>query len=338
MAGVARQRYDVDPAQLTFGPCTSLALKWLEHWSSATEREGRKNGRIGGEVERALVAGGWATDSQLVSKKREIRRSSASSVAAGYDVVVAVGGDDAVVQAAAGLARSQVALGVVPTGAGDLLAGNLGIPCPSLGRRPRHPDGSKASHRPRSSVDRRQAAQFRSGVRIGYDATVGDATDKPKKLPWGKAAYLANAVRQIGEIRNIPHQLTIDGETRIVDASQVFIANFGKLLPVIKPRQPVRPGDGRLDVIVVSASGFDPRASRELGSRAAEAAGNQRRRSRLSRPSDGRSPSRRRRLAWSRAMDESSAPLRSTFGSSRAHWPFSSLADDGSTVASPAAI
>ncbi len=179
-------------------------------------------------------------------------------MAAGYDVVVAVGGDDAVVQAAAGLARSQVALGVVPTGAGDLLAGNLGIPArPSDAARVILTGRKRVIDLGRASIEGKRRS-FAVACGIGYDATVGDATDKPKTLPWGKAAYLANAVRQIGEIRNIPHQLTIDGETRIVDASQVFIANFGKLLPVIKPRQPVRPDDGRLDVIVVSASGLIP--------------------------------------------------------------------------------
>jgi diacylglycerol kinase family enzyme len=39
------------------------------------------------------------------------------------------------------------------------------------------------------------------------------------------------------------------------EAAQVFIANFGKMLPLIEPRRSIRPDDGLLDVIVVRASG-----------------------------------------------------------------------------------
>ena len=85
-----------------------------------------------------------------------------------------------------------------------------------------------------------------------------DATHKGQKLQWGKAAYIANAIGQVGEIRNVTHEITLDGESRTIDASQVFIANFGRLLPVVKPRQAIRPDDGLLDVIVVSASGVLP--------------------------------------------------------------------------------
>ena len=45
-----------------------------------------------------------------------------------FDVVVAVGGDGAVLQVVQVLAETDVALGIVPMGTGNLLAGNLGIP------------------------------------------------------------------------------------------------------------------------------------------------------------------------------------------------------------------
>jgi diacylglycerol kinase family enzyme len=80
-------------------------------------------------------------------------------------------------------------------------------------------------------------------------------TDTKQKLRWGKLAYMANAIGQTGKIRNIPHEITIDGTLTSTEAAQVFIANFGKMLPVIEPRPPVRPADGLLDVIVVRAAG-----------------------------------------------------------------------------------
>jgi diacylglycerol kinase family enzyme len=66
------------------------------------------------EVETVPRSGGWTTDSLVVSKKRELRRAAVSSVKDGYDIVVAVGGDEEVAQAATSLARSPAALGHRP--------------------------------------------------------------------------------------------------------------------------------------------------------------------------------------------------------------------------------
>jgi len=221
-------------------------------------RKGRKNGQVIREVERALRKAGWTTDSKLVSKKREIREATAAKVTARYDVVVAVGGDGSVAQAATALARSKVALGIVPTGTGNLLAGNLDLP-----RDPAEAaDVILTGRRRVIDVGRarfgRKKHDFIVACGIGYDAEVMDATDKGQKMKWGKAAYIANAIGQVGEIENVTHEITLDGESRTFEASQVFIANFGRLLPVVTPRQAVRPDDGLLDVIVVSASGFLP--------------------------------------------------------------------------------
>ena len=50
-------------------------------------------------------------------------------------------------------------------------------------------------------------------------------------------------------------ELTLDGVVTRTDAAQVFIANFGKMLPVIEPRRAIKADDGLLDVIVVRAAG-----------------------------------------------------------------------------------
>jgi len=93
---------------------------------------------------------------------------------------------------------------------------------------------------------------------IGYDAEVMDKTTPPQKLRWGKLAYLANAVGQADELHAVKHVLTIDGTRMETEASQVFVANQGKMLPIVAPRRKIRPDDGKLDVIVVRASGALP--------------------------------------------------------------------------------
>ena len=77
-------------------------------------------------------------------------------------------------------------------------------------------------------------------------------------MRWGKLAYLANAVRQTGSLHNSEHVITLDGVRHTMDAAQVFIANFGKMLPVAQPRRKIRGDDGLLDVIVIRAAGPVP--------------------------------------------------------------------------------
>ncbi len=218
-------------------------------------RKGKQNGRIVLRVRRALRAAGWTVDSRLVTRKRELERVARRAVKHGCDVVVAVGGDGAVVRVASALAESDAALGIIPTGTGNLLASNLGIP---------H-DVEQATDAVISGRIRRidmgrvvtdgKTRDFAVAAGVGFDADVIDHTAASQKLRWGKLAYLANALGQAGSIQNVDHEVTLDGSTEVMEAAQVFIANFGKMLPIIQPRRAIRPDDGYLDVIVVRASG-----------------------------------------------------------------------------------
>jgi diacylglycerol kinase (ATP) len=219
------------------------------------QRKGRDVERVVREVRITLRRGGWRVDAKVVKRKRALERQAARAVRAGCDVVVAVGGDGAVGRVASALAETQVALGIIPTGTGNLLAANLKIPRGTgkaartlLTGRTRQIDLGRAT------VDGADQ-DFTVACGVGFDAEVLDATSSQQKLRWGKLAYLANAVGQTGTIENVPHEITIDGAITRTDAAQVFIANFGKMLPVVEPRPPIRPTDGQLDVVVVRASG-----------------------------------------------------------------------------------
>ena len=206
------------------------------------------------EVERLLVEAGVTVEAEIVSRKREVRRSTSRAMKAGCDVVVAVGGDGTVLQVATSLAGTQVALAIVPTGTGNLLAGNLGIPHPAAdavrvavaGRRRRIDLG-------RVEIDGKKR-DFTVACGIGFDADVMERTDSDQKGRWGKFAYLANAILETGNIHNVPHEITLDGVSSTTEAAQVLIANFGRVPPGLKTRG-VRPDDGLLDLFVVRASG-----------------------------------------------------------------------------------
>jgi diacylglycerol kinase family enzyme len=93
---------------------------------------------------------------------------------------------------------------------------------------------------------------------IGFDADVMDATGSRSKRRWGKLAYLASAIATSGRIRNVSHEITLDGVTMETGAAQVIVANFGRMMAGLSPRRPILPDDGLLDVIVVRASGPIP--------------------------------------------------------------------------------
>jgi diacylglycerol kinase (ATP) len=218
-------------------------------------RKGKNNEEVVQQVQRALRAAGWTVDSRLVTKKKTLERAAKRAVDQGCDVVVAVGGDGAVVRVASALTESTAALGVIPTGTGNLLALNLGIPHDTrkatdvlLSGRVRRIDMGRLTA-DGTTID------FAVAAGVGFDADVIDETDAKQKLKWGKLAYLSNVLGQAGGIRNVEHEITLDGVTETMEAAQVFIANFGKMLPMVEPRRKIRPDDGYLDVIVVRASG-----------------------------------------------------------------------------------
>jgi diacylglycerol kinase (ATP) len=221
-------------------------------------RKGRQVGLHVAETSKALRAAGWTVEERVVKRKKALRKRAGDAATDGMDVVVAVGGDGAVLQVATAVAGSKTALGIIPLGTGNLLAGNLGLPGKQadavkaiLGKRRRRIDVG------RIEVDGTERC-FTVACGIGYDAEVMDKTTPPQKLRWGKLAYLANAVAQADELHAAKHVLTLDGTRIETQASQVFVANQGKMLPIVAPRRKIRPDDGKLDVIVVRASGALP--------------------------------------------------------------------------------
>jgi YegS/Rv2252/BmrU family lipid kinase len=219
------------------------------------KRPGRPILKAVRETRRQLEAAGWTVESSVVKKKRVLRRETAGAVEAGVDIVVAVGGDGAVLQVIQSLAEKPVALGIVPMGTGNLLARNLGI----HKRLDRAVAVLLAGKRRVIDLghgtlgDRRRFFSVACGV--GFDAEVMEVTKTREKDRWGKIAYVASALTHGGKLRNVAHTITVDGVETTMEAAQVFIANFGRTGLGVTPRLEVEPDDGVLDVIAIRASG-----------------------------------------------------------------------------------
>jgi YegS/Rv2252/BmrU family lipid kinase len=220
----------------------------------ARERKGRPVTDIVREVVRLLTRSGVRAESKIVQRKRELRHSTTQALKDGYDLIVAIGGDGTIQQVATAMAGSDRPLAIVPTGTGNLLAGNLGIPHPpaeavqvAVDGRPRRIDLGRVK------IDGKRR-NFTVACGIGFDADVMDRTDSVQKGRWGKLAYLANAILETGKIHNVPHTITLDGVRSTTEAAQVLIANFGRVPPGLKVHG-VHANDGLLDVFIIRASG-----------------------------------------------------------------------------------
>ena len=80
------------------------------------KRKGRKIAQHVAETSRALRDAGWTVDDRVVKRKRSLRKRAGKAAGTAMGVVVAVGGDGAVLQVATAIAGSKTALGIIPLG------------------------------------------------------------------------------------------------------------------------------------------------------------------------------------------------------------------------------
>jgi diacylglycerol kinase family enzyme len=152
-------------------------------------RPGRPIRKTVRETCKRLRDAGWSAEGMVVDTRRQLRRGAARGVKDGVDAVVAVGGDGAVSQVLQSVAGTNVALGVVPMGTGNLLAGNLDVPTGLDAVAVLTDGGRRRIDLGRVKVDGRQR-YFAIACGVGFDADVMDATDRRTKQRFGKLAYV----------------------------------------------------------------------------------------------------------------------------------------------------
>jgi YegS/Rv2252/BmrU family lipid kinase len=204
-----------------------------------------------------LRAGGWDVEVLPTEGHGHARELAEYGVSKQVDIVAAFGGDGTTMQAAAALVGTDVALGVIPGGTGNLLAGNLRIP-PSPARAARALLTAKPRLFDLGRMERPLGVQyFAVACGAGYDARVMAATLSEHKRRWGMAAYVATTIRLIAKIQSTHHVITIDGVDYEANAAMVLVANCGEVIPrVVKLGPGITPTDGLLDVVVLRADNF----------------------------------------------------------------------------------
>ncbi len=216
----------------------------------------RTDARAVAAIRDTLRGGGWTVEVQATAKPGDARRFAREALERGVDVLVSYGGDGTAMQVAAGMVGSDIPLGVVPGGTGNLLAGNLRLPYrPAAaarvilaGRRMRLDLGAVTRE------DGKHYFAVCSGA--GFDARLMADTPRAAKRRWKMGAYVVRALAALPGVRSALHRVTVDGIAYERRAAMVLVANCGELIPpFLRLRDGVAPDDGWLDVLTLEAEG-----------------------------------------------------------------------------------
>ncbi|HEX5322615.1 MAG TPA: YegS/Rv2252/BmrU family lipid kinase [Capsulimonadaceae bacterium] len=203
------------------------------------------------EIVPALAQSGWNVQTFETCAPEGAFPEARSAVEAGVDLVIVVGGDGTLMEAMNALIGTPIPVAIIPSGTGNLLALNLGIPTdtPSalaiaLNGAPKPIDLVRVN-------DGQKYFAIMGGV--GYDARIMEETDRRSKQKFGRLAYMWTALKNLGG-RRFTTTLTLDGDRRIRQiAKSVLFANMGEIMPGVKAFPDARPDDGLIEIGVLKA-------------------------------------------------------------------------------------
>ncbi|HYN55903.1 MAG TPA: YegS/Rv2252/BmrU family lipid kinase [Motilibacterales bacterium] len=153
-------------------------------------------------------------------------RMLAEAMAAGLDLLVAVGGDGTVHQALQAVVGTDTALGIVPLGTGNDAANSVG-----LGRM--SPESAVAvvlaDNRRAFDVGRVEAADgtirhYLCVLSSGFDSS---ANERANEMTWpsGTALYIRSMLAVLRTFRPIPYRAELDGEVVVDEGMIVSLGN-----------------------------------------------------------------------------------------------------------------
>ena len=161
---------------------------------------------------RALRKAGCRVKLRATNAAGDAARSAAIIATAGtFDAILAAGGDGTLSEVVHGLAASGAArlpaLAFLPLGTANVMAHEIGLPIDPAQA------AAVAARLKTIEVPLAQAngRHFLLMAGAGFDAHVVRGVDPLVKKRWGKLAYVAEMVRQLGRFPFLPYRVTIDG-------------------------------------------------------------------------------------------------------------------------------
>lgn len=209
------------------------------------------------EVERAEQAAGRGPTLWFETSEDDVGQGAARrALEAGADLVIAAGGDGTVRAVAEVVSGSGTAFALLPSGTGNLLARNLGLPLDDVGAaidvayagEDRAIDvGVIDVRRADASVDRHT---FVVMAGAGLDAKMIEATDEDLKKKAGILAYVQAIARVLRDGSRLHLRYRVDdGTPTRVTAHTLIVANCGSLPGRILLLPQAQIDDGVLDVL-----------------------------------------------------------------------------------------
>jgi YegS/Rv2252/BmrU family lipid kinase len=207
------------------------------------------------EICAALAAVGWPEPLWLTTTPEDPGcGQTRQAIDAGVDVVFACGGDGTVMACASELAGTDIALAVLPSGTGNLLAANLALPHDVPGGVATATGGVRR----RIDVGQLDKHCFTVMAGMGFDARMLDDTPTAMKARIGWLAYVLGAAKHLRD-RPMRLRIQLDDRPRITrHARTILVANVGQLQGHVPLLPDARPDDGLFDVAIL-----DPIALRD---------------------------------------------------------------------------
>jgi YegS/Rv2252/BmrU family lipid kinase len=192
-------------------------------------------------------------DVVVTERKGHARELAAAAVARGVRLVVAWGGDGTVNEIASALIARSAAIGIVPSGSGNGLAGELGI-----ARRPEValPEALRGSPR---AIDAGELGGrvFVNLAGVGFDAHVARCFDREGGSR-GLSGYIRISIRELFAYRSATYRIGCDGRALSGalptgggrTALIVTLANGSQFGNGMRIAPDARVDDGKLDLVV----------------------------------------------------------------------------------------
>jgi diacylglycerol kinase family enzyme len=145
-------------------------------------------------------------------------------------------------------------MALIPTGTGNLLARNLGLP---LDVPTALDQALGASVRPIDLLEAADGRRFAVMAGLGFDAALIRDTNEQAKQRHGWAAYISGGARALRNTRRARYEVRIDdGAPYRLRGLGVLVGNVGELQGGAAVLPDADPADGLLDVIVLAPRGW----------------------------------------------------------------------------------
>ena len=204
------------------------------------------------EADRLLRAHGVDPDVRLTEAPGHARDLVRLALDAGADLVVAWGGDGTVNEVASALAHTGVPLGLVPSGSGNGLAKEFGVP-----RQPAQAL-ARAVGAPARPLDAGEIGGrfFVNVAGLGLDARIARRFNALRGRTHGFASYVNGTLAELRRFAPVTYSIDTCGERFGAAATLVVFANSAQYGNRARIAPGARPDDGRLDLVIVEAGGL----------------------------------------------------------------------------------